>query len=134
VKMNEHEASRLSHLLDLSPLVPWLLEGIGVEAVCITRGEGGASLTTRHGTHAVPGVAIGASAGDQVGAGDAFTAAMVHALVRTRPPDEVLHLANQYAALVAARPGAMPGLSESDLGSITRVDIGDHGSAGGATR
>lgn len=118
VKMSESEASRASSLLGRPSLVPWLLEGVGVRAVCVTRGADGASITTRKGTVSASGIALDAAAGDTVGAGDAFTAALVHRLVRDATPREALVAANRYAALVATKAGAMPEISPGELARI----------------
>jgi fructokinase len=118
VKMNESEVDRLSTLLDRPSVTGWLLEEVGVRAVCVTRGERGASITTRSGTVSSPGVEIDSSTGDPVGAGDAFTAAMAHQLVRDVTPEEALCVANRYASLVATKRGAMPALSSEELGAI----------------
>jgi fructokinase len=53
-----------------------------------------------------------------VGAGDAFTAAMAHRLVRNATPQEALDAANRYAALVVAKRGAVPVLSLDELAAI----------------
>ncbi len=118
IKLNETEVDRLAALLGRPALLPWLLGEVGVTAVCVTRGKDGASLTTRQGTVSAPGVEIDTSAGDAVGAGDAFTAALAHQLVRGATPAETLATANRYAALVASRTGAMPDLSAGDLVGI----------------
>ena len=115
VKTSESEVGRVSTLLDRPALIRWLLEDVGVQAVCVTRGAGGASITTRQGTVSAPGVEIDTSTGDAVGAGDAFTAAMAHQLVRNATPEETIHAANRYAALVAAKKGAMPVVSSEEL-------------------
>ncbi len=118
VKMSESEVARLSTLLDRPSLIGWLLESVGVQAVCVTRGKAGASITTLQGTVSAPGVEIDESAGDAVGAGDAFTAAMAHQFVRDATPQETLHAANRYAALVATKKGAMPVLSSEEVAGI----------------
>ena len=118
VKMSESEVARASALLDRPSLIQWLLEHVGVRAVCVTRGKGGASITTPQGTVSTPGVEIDTSMGDAVGAGDAFTAAIAHLLVRNATPEETLHAANRYAALVATKKGAVPVLSFDDLAAI----------------
>jgi fructokinase len=115
IKMSESEVAQLSALLEKTSLIEWLLEDIGVRAVCVTRGKGGASMTTLRGTVATPGMEIDTSTGDAVGAGDAFTAAMVHQLVRNATPQETLHAANRYAALVTTKKGAMPVISSEEL-------------------
>jgi fructokinase len=118
VKMSESEVARLSTLLVRPSLIGWLLESVGVQAVCVTRGKGGAFITTLQGTVSAPGVEIDTSAGDAVGAGDAFTAAMAHQLVRNATLEETLHAANRYAALVATKKGAMPVVSSDELAEI----------------
>ena len=45
---------------------------------------------------------------DSVGAGDAFAAAFLHGLGMGWPASEIADFANRVAALVAARPGAIP--------------------------
>ncbi len=115
VKMSAEELSHLSELRQTPSLVGWLLEVVGVRAVCVTRGRDGASLTTRQGACSVPGEEVDTSRGDAVGAGDAFLAALVHHLLRDTPPDQTLRAANRYAALVATKQGAMPSLSAADV-------------------
>ena len=118
VKISEPEVARLSTLLDRPSLVGWLLESVGVQSVWVTRGAGGASVTTRQVTVSAPGVEIDTSTGDAVGAGDAFTAAMAHQLVHNATPQEALKAANRYAALVATKKGAMPVVSSDELAGI----------------
>ncbi len=118
VKMSESEVAQLSTLLDRPSLIGWLLQDVGVQAVWVTRGAGGASIATRQGTVSAPGVEIDTSTGDAVGAGDAFTAAMAHQLVRNATPQETLDAANRYAALVATKKGAMPVVSSDELAGI----------------
>lgn len=115
VKMNAEEAEALATLLGRPSLVPWLLHDVGVRAVCVTRGAGGATLFTREGSVSAAAAVIDAARGDAVGAGDAFTAAMAHQLVRGAAPDAVLRTANAYAALVASRAGAMPSITADAL-------------------
>ena len=118
VKMNEAEAVALATLLGRPSLVPWLLDDVGVQAVCVTRGPRGATLFKRDGTVSMPGAVIGATGANAVGAGDAFTAAMAHQLMRGAAPDAILRAANGYAALVASRPGAMPSLAPDELTAV----------------
>jgi fructokinase len=118
VKMSEGEEAELSTLLDRPSLVSWLVVSVGVKAVCVTRGDAGASITTSERMVSVPGIATDTSGGDPVGAGDAFTAAMTHQLVRHATPEETLDTANRYAALVATKQGAMPVLSPEELAGI----------------
>jgi fructokinase len=118
VKVNEWELTRLSTLLAQPSLEQWLLHDVGVQAVCVTREHRGASISTREGTVSTPGTRIDASTGDPVGAGDAFTAAMAHQLIRHAAPQDVIDGANRYAALVASKKGAMPDISADELAEI----------------
>ena len=47
---------------------------------------------------------------DTVGAGDAFTAAIIFGHLQKWPLASTLELANRFGALVAGRSGAMPSL------------------------
>lgn len=118
VKMSASEVARLSTLLERPSLIGWLLQHVGVQAVCVTRGKNGASITTLQGTLSAAGIEIDTSTGDAVGAGDAFTAAMAHQLVRKTTPQQALDTANRYAGLVATKKGAMPVLSAEELARI----------------
>ncbi len=118
VKLGAAELDHLGELLERPALVEWLLTDVGLRAVCVTYGARGASVTTTSGTVTVPGIALDGTAGDPVGAGDAFTAALTHGLVREVAPEAALAAANRYAALVASKPGAMPLLSEEELAGV----------------
>jgi fructokinase len=115
VKLNETEVAQLSDLLRRPSLISWLIDQVGVDAVFVTRGADGASVSTVDGTVSAPGMATDTSGGDPVGAGDAFTAMMMHQLVRQATPEHTLHAANRYAALVATKQGAMPEISAEEL-------------------
>lgn len=118
VKMSESEVGELSSLLGRPSLIPWLLDNVGVRAVCVTKGRLGASIATRKETIDVAGIEIDTSGGDAVGAGDAFTAALAHQLTRGAAPRETLDVANRYAALIASKKGAMPDVSSDELAAI----------------
>jgi fructokinase len=83
-----------------------LLEGFGLQLVCLTRGDKGSLLVSKNGVSEHPGFRI--KVADTVGAGDAFTAAMAHKLCSGSPLNEINEFANQIAAWVASQPGAMP--------------------------
>jgi fructokinase len=92
----------------------------GVELVIVTRGAAGASAVLRDG-HVVERPAPRVDVVDTVGAGDAFTAGLLHALadrdalrrgalatLREADVAAVLDAANEVAALSCARAGAGP--------------------------
>lgn len=114
-KLNDAEAALLASLLrgpegnDVS-FARWLREHYGLEAVCVTRGERGAVCVCAEGHYETPGISV--KVADTVGAGDAFSAALIWARLSNWPWDRTLQLANAVGALVASRPGAMPVLSD----------------------
>ncbi len=81
-----------------------------VHAVCVTRGERGCLLVDGEAVVDAPGVEVRVV--DTVGAGDAFTAALIAARLRGWSPPSQAAFANAMGALVASRPGAMPMLRD----------------------
>jgi len=111
VKLNSDEARVLAQLLEAGPgeHLPFaraIQQRFAVETVCITRAEQGCLLVSGEEVIDSPGVPV--KVVDTVGAGDAFTAAVIVARLRAWPAQVQAAFANQVGALVAARPGAMP--------------------------
>ncbi len=132
VKLNADEMEFLAGAFDLAGDTPeaWarsLAARHAAEWVCVTRGEGGSLLVTRDETHVAPGVEVRVA--DAVGAGDAFTAALIYGWLNRWSPAAVGRLANEIGALVAGRPGAMPSLEAGFRSTIARVaeTFGLHG-------
>lgn len=130
VKMNEQEAPLVLTLLGLpvyeSDCVPHPLERLAerllqeystLELVVITRGERGSLLVGRSDSHDHPGFA--AVGGDMVGAGDAFTAGLTHALLRGATLAVANEVANRCGAWVASQSGAMPELDAATRQQLT---------------
>ena len=55
------------------------------------------------------------TAADPVGAGDAFSAALLHGLVSKWPVATLARFANRVGALVAGRHGAIPDWTPEDV-------------------
>ena len=113
VKLNADEVTVLASLLetgtaDPEPFARVIQTRYGVETVCITRAERGCLLVGPKATVDRPGVPVAVA--DSVGAGDAFTAALIVSHLRGWPLEAQAELANRVGALVASRPGAMPPL------------------------
>jgi len=93
-----------------------------VGMVAVTRGGEGSLLVTREDFHQHPGIAT--KVADTIGAGDAFTAAMTHYLLRGAS-HSMLNLArlneagNRWGSWVASQAGAMPKLPEGVRAEIT---------------
>lgn len=94
----------------------WLAEEFGVKLVCVTRGHKGSLLVCDGKKDEHPGFTV--KVADTVGAGDAFTAALVHHWLRRTPLEEMNLAANRLGAWVASQEGAMPAADESVLAAI----------------
>ncbi|QRN80576.1 MAG: carbohydrate kinase, partial [Nocardiopsis sp. BM-2018] len=99
-----------------------------LRALLVTRGEAGVTYLLRDGHAHVPGFAV--EVADTTGAGDAFTAAVLAALVRTptlledaTALEAALRYANAFAALTTTRRGAIPAMP--DRGRVERF-LADH--------
>ena len=116
VKINDREADQIEELLDVPDAVAWLLER-GAQLVALTRGPHGSSLHTATGSDDHPGYpAIG---GDTVGAGDAFTAVLVHHLLAGSPLPAINEAANRYASWLCTAHGATPDVPD-DIAAASR--------------
>ena len=94
----------------------WLLNMLGVKLVCVTRGAKGSLLLSEHAKHEFPGIWV--QVADTVGAGDAFTAALVYHYLRNAPLEQMNEAANRMGAWVASQTGAMPVRDEARIESI----------------
>lgn len=118
VKLNSDELPLVSHLLGGIPMeelssARWLRQTFDLDMICVTRGRAGSLLVRgkehhEHFGHRVEVV-------DTVGAGDAFTATLVHHYLRGSDLDVMNDAANRVGAWVASKPGAMPPLDDEIL-------------------
>jgi fructokinase len=117
-KLNHDELFRL---VDLIPLAHFDEESPAFELrmtyelgmVCVTRGTEGAFVALIDGDITERGVP--AKVVDTVGAGDAFTAAMVCLHLEGRPLRECARFANHYAARVCEQPGGTPRIDRREV-------------------
>jgi fructokinase len=133
VKMNDAEVPLVLDLLGLEA-------GLGVDAlrrgaerllaefptvnlVAITRGGQGSLLVTREEWHEHPGVPVAVA--DTIGAGDAFTAAMTHYLLRGAGLATLNEAGNRWGGWVASQSGAMPALSDDVRSAIAMAIEGE---------
>jgi fructokinase len=112
MKLNEGELQQLTGLStgggDLRRAMDRLREMAGLQRVCATRGEHGAVLWQQG--EVVAGEPPKVNVVDTVGAGDAFTAALLHGLLALPAGSVrvVLDRALRLGATVASLPGAQP--------------------------
>jgi fructokinase len=85
--------------------------------VAVTRGGEGSLLTTREGWHEHPGVAT--KVADTIGAGDAFTAAMAHYMLRGADLATLNEAGNRWGSWMASQQGAMPPLPDAVRAQLT---------------
>ena len=95
-----------------------LLQKYPLNLVAITMGGEGSLLATRDAHHRHHGIPTAVA--DTVGAGDAFTAALVHAYVRGASLAEMNEAGNRWGGWVASQSGAMPPLDAATLAAITQ--------------
>ncbi|MGC2162544.1 MAG: carbohydrate kinase [Silvibacterium sp.] len=96
----------------------WLLGRYPLQLVAITMGAQGSLLVTREARHRHPGVATKVE--DTVGAGDAFTAALIDAYLRRATLAEMNEAGNRWGAWVASQAGAMPGLDAATQAAVSK--------------
>lgn len=120
MKMNDAEAPVVLGLLGLQAFDPQnpaalrlgaerLLEEFPtLKMVAVTRGGCGSLLVTRDAWHEHPGVPV--KVADTIGAGDAFTAAMTHYMLRGADLATLNEAGNRWGSWVASQAGAMPAL------------------------
>jgi fructokinase len=139
VKMNENEMPLVLELLDLALLDPAPLDlaieesaGDGprlssellrqaaerllqvfptLELVAITRGSRGSLLANREEWDEHPGFPV--KLADGIGAGDAFTAAIAHYLLRGSDLSTLNEAGNRWGGWMASQSGAMPALPDA---------------------
>jgi fructokinase len=99
--------------------------------VATTLGAEGSMVTTREGTFRHPGFPV--KLVDTVGAGDAFTAGLLHAYLRGASPAMMAKIGNLCGSYVASQQGATPALSAELIASI-RASLGtqEHPLSGGS--
>ena len=120
VKLNEAEAQAVGAHFGLSrALEEFCAEGaarFGWQAAAVTLGESGCVVWDRGDFAADQGRRV--EVADTVGAGDAFSAALLHGLIEGWSAAETANFANRVGALVASRPGAIPDWSLAEAAAL----------------
>ncbi|MGO9610892.1 MAG: carbohydrate kinase family protein [Verrucomicrobiia bacterium] len=123
VKLNHEELPRVMRLLELEHRTEEdsarrLLSSFDLKLVCITRATHGSLLVAADQRAEHPGFKV--KVADTVGAGDAFTAALVHGYLRGAPLDQINETANRVGAWVASQTGGTPAPKGGDLNQSLR--------------
>ncbi len=120
-KLNAEELPRVVELLGIphhgeQPSAERLRFAYGLKLVCVTRGARGSFLVSEFERHEHPGFRV--QVADTVGAGDAFTAALVHHFLRGAGLAAMNEAANRVGAWVASCVGATPSSDDVQLRRI----------------
>jgi len=115
-KLNRDETLVLAEMFDLrsddpAAIACELRARFELSLICVTRAAEGCLLIGEETQVDQPGIAVDVV--DAVGAGDAFTAALIVAQLEGWPLDLAAEFANRVGALVAGSPGAMPPLADA---------------------
>ncbi len=124
VKLNHEELPKIMHLFEMKNDEPQdsarrLLSAFDLKLVCVTRGTGGSLLVSTEECSQHPGFKV--KVADTVGAGDAFTAALVNGYVRGEALAEINENANRVGAWIASQSGGMPTPVHRGLQSALRA-------------
>jgi fructokinase len=118
VKLNHEELPRVMRLFELDhrderDSAQRLLNSYDLKLICVTRGDGGSLLLSPDESSEHPGFKV--KVADTVGAGDAFTAALVHGYLRGASLAEINDTANRVGAWVASQSGGTPSPQTRDM-------------------
>ncbi len=134
VKLNDEELEKIMSLCHLPykdelSSAKRLLSAYSLKLISVTRGRQGSLLVrgrevrehdmTEHDVSEHPGFQV--RVGDTVGAGDAFTAGLVHEYLNGAPLDRMNEMANRIGAWVAGEVGAMPAPNQSIEESLAEI-------------
>ncbi|PCH71600.1 MAG: carbohydrate kinase [Bacteroidales bacterium] len=97
-------------------LMRWFSEQYQCSMVCVTKGANGAVLFTNNQFFNHLGYKVVAV--DAVGAGDAFLAGFLSALVHNKSPEEALDFGSATGAFVVSKEGATP---KYDMSEVLRI-------------
>ena len=115
LKINDEELATVCQLFDYEEREAEaqcrrLMREYGLRMVILTCGTAGSSVYTEEVTSVLPTPQVAVA--DTVGAGDAFTAAFIAALLKGKTMKEAHQLAVAVSAYVCTQSGAMPEISE----------------------
>lgn len=124
LKLNDAELPVVTDLLgitapDAATAAREMMSRYPLRLVALTRGPHGSALFARDGAAEDHSGFPAAQLADTVGAGDAFTAALVVGLLAGRPLARINAAANRLAAYVCTRPGATPPIPAPLVAEVT---------------
>lgn len=122
VKLNDEELPRVAGAFGIAEGDPIaalhsLREKLQLKLACMTRGSKGSVVVTPAAHHEHPGYQV--KIADTVGAGDAFTAALVHHYLRGASLEKMNDAANYMGSWVASQAGATPAPDSAVIARVT---------------
>jgi fructokinase len=126
LKLNHDELPRIAQMLGLAydgekSSAERLRRVYDLQLVCVTRGENGSLLVTEDGADEHPGFRVAVA--DTVGAGDAFTATLVHHFLRGASLSAINDAANRMGSWVASHAGGTPPVDPAILNRVRAAKI-----------
>lgn len=124
LKMNRDELKEVKRLFgfkekDYKVLTNKIHKEFNISIVCITEGESGAYISSRNNFIFCPGYKVNVN--DTVGAGDAFSAALITRLYEGYSIKGACDFACRMGAVVASLRGAIPDYNLDDIYKICKV-------------
>ena len=123
VKLNSQELTEIMGWLGQpateATALPWLAGRFNIQAICVTKGAGGATLWTDSQFFHCPSFDEGAPL--TIGSGDAFLAALVASQLQGRAPADCLRRACAAAALVARQATVFPTLTNQAIDALAAI-------------
>jgi fructokinase len=121
LKLNEQEVSALRQIGAIQDdsreqFCRDCLSAFQLEAICITLGPNGCALLMNNEYVESPGFPV--KVADTIGAGDAFSAALLHGINAGWAASKIASFANRVGAIVASRPGATPKWSVDEANAL----------------
>lgn len=121
VKLNREELSTVAQMLrfdekEEETLARRLIASFNIKLAVITRGEHGSLLVTQDAAATHPGFQVQVK--DTIGAGDAFTAALLHYYLRGASLTLISEAANRIGAWVTTHTGATPEANTEMLNTV----------------
>ena len=116
LKLNTDELNLIRDVFDYSDkendidLCFRIVKDFKLDLICLTRGEKGSLIANKKEYHEHEGYKVSIS--DTIGAGDAFSAAVVVQYIKGKSLPEISDLANKLGAWVASKSGPTPELDD----------------------
>ncbi len=124
LKLNSDELEVLRELLNISmkydeeEVCKFLIDSFDLNLICLTKGEEGSILFDKQNSYSSPSYPY--KVADRVGAGDAFTAAVIVYYLKGEPIDVISAKANRLASWVTSKSGGTP-VYDSEIKKIMNL-------------